>query len=147
MSSSDLPALNAALNASAFALLVLGLVSIKAGRRRAHAVAMIAASIVSTGFLASYLYYHFAVQPELGHTPFRREGAIKTAYYAMLISHIVLAALNLPMVVVTLVLAWRRSWVRHRRLARWTLPIWLYVSLTGVLVYLALYRWNPPAAA
>lgn len=145
---SVLPTVNAGLNATASVLLVAGLVLIKRGRRTAHARAMVAATATSALFLAGYLYYHFAVVPELGHTEFHARGWLRPAYYAMLISHVVLAVVNLPMVLRTLWLAHREDWDRHRRLARWTFPIWLYVSVTGVLVYLALYVWNPePAAA
>jgi len=140
----SLPALNASLNGLATILLVVGLILIKRDRRAAHARVMIAATAVSALFLAGYLYYHFVVVPELGHTPFRRAGAVKVAYYAMLLSHILLAGVNLPMVLLTLWRAKQKDWERHRRLARWTWPIWFYVSVTGVLVYLALYHWNPP---
>ncbi len=143
---SNLPALNASLNATAAVLLAVGFVLIRRDRRVAHARVMIAASVVSAAFLASYLTYHFGVQSEVGPTPFRREGAVKVAYYAMLLTHVVLAAVNLPMVLLTLWRAYRRDWDRHRRLARWTWPIWMYVSVTGVLVYLCLYWWNPEAA-
>lgn len=146
MTLQDLPALNAALNACATVLLVLGRVQIHRGRREAHARTMVAATLVSALFLAGYLTYHFAVVPEVGHTPFNRQGAIKTAYYAMLASHVLLAMVNLPMVIATLVFAARGRLEGHRRLARWTWPIWVYVSATGVLVYAALYWWNPPAA-
>jgi uncharacterized membrane protein YozB (DUF420 family) len=145
VSLTDLPALNAALNALATVLLVVGLRQIRAGRRAAHERTMLAATLVSALFLAGYLTYHFVVIPELGHTPFRRAGVVRTAYYGLLISHVVLAAVNLPMVLRTLYLALRGRWEAHRRLARWTWPIWFYVSVTGVLVYLALYHWNPPA--
>ena len=143
MVDSNLPALNAGLNSLAAVLLCLGFVLVKTGRKRAHAGVMIAASLVSAAFLASYLTYHFVVVPELGHTPFNGTGALKAGYYALLLSHVLLAAVNLPMVLVTLWRAARRDWERHRRIARWTFPIWLYVSVTGVLVYLVLYHWNP----
>ena len=142
---SSLPAINAALNGTAAVLLCVGLLLIKRDRRAAHARTMVAATLVSTAFLASYLYYHFVVVPEVGHTPFRREGVIKFAYYAMLITHVILAVVNLPMILLTLYRAWKQDWERHRRLARWTWPIWFYVSVTGVLVYVALYHANPPA--
>jgi uncharacterized membrane protein YozB (DUF420 family) len=145
VSLSDLPALNAALNSVATVLLVVGRAQIRAGRRTAHERTMLLATLVSALFLAGYLTYHFAVVPELGHTPFRRAGAVKVAYYGLLISHVVLAAVNLPMVLWTLFLAFRGRWDAHRRMARVTWPVWLYVSVTGVLVYLALYHWNPPA--
>jgi len=140
----SLPALNATLNATAFVLLVLGWRAIRAGRRERHARLMVAASVVSAAFLVSYLYYHFAVargEP----TRFRGEGLARTAYLALLASHTILAMVNLPMVLATLWRAWRKRWADHRRLARWTLPIWMYVSVTGVLVYVVLYHLNPAA--
>ncbi len=144
----DLPAFNAVCNSTATVLLLAGGIAIhrRTPRRvKWHAALMIAAFAASALFLAGYLTYHFGVHAELGPTPFRREGAPKVAYLAMLLSHIVLAVVNLPMVLRTFWLAARRRWEAHRRLARWTYPIWLYVSVTGVLVYLALYHWNPPA--
>jgi uncharacterized membrane protein YozB (DUF420 family) len=105
---------------------------------------MRAAFAASAAFLASYLYYHAVEVPKLGHTPFRGEGWTRPAYYALLISHVVLAAVNLPMVLRTLWHAHRADWKRHRALARVTFPVWLYVSVTGVLVYLVLYVWSPP---
>jgi len=144
---SVLPTLNAVLNATAAVLLVVGLVLIKRGRREAHARAMIAATLVSAAFLVSYLTYHFGVQSEVGPTPFRREGAVKVAYLVMLATHVVLATVNLPLILWLLWLARRRAWERHRRLARFVWPSWFYVSVTGVLVYLALYHWNLPATA
>ena len=115
-------------------------------RREQHARLMRAAFLVSAAFLACYLYYHFAVargQP----TRFHRTGLARTAYLALLLSHTLLAVVNLPMVLRTLWLAHRQDWERHRRLARWTFPIWLYVSVTGVLVYVVLYHFNAPPAA
>lgn len=144
MTGSDLPAVNAALNAVATLLLVAGLVAVKRGRKELHGRLMVAAFGASALFLAGYLTYHFAVVPELGHTRFNREGPVRAAYYAMLVTHVVLAVVNLPMVLRTLWLAHREDWVRHRRLARWTFPVWLYVSVTGVLVYVVLYHLNPP---
>ena len=143
----DLPANNATLNVTSCILLILGLGFVKAGRKRAHATTMISATAVSSIFLACYLTYHFKVVPEVGHTTFNRGGALKVAYYMMLASHVLLAAVNLPMILATLWKAYRRDWAGHRRLARWTFPIWLYVSITGVLVYFALYRWNLPPDA
>ncbi len=139
-----LPLANAILNGSAFAFLVAGLAAIKSGRRLLHERLMIGALGISAMFLASYLYYHFVVVPELGHTKFNREGWVKTAYYSMLVSHVVLAVVNLPMVLRVVYLAKRERWDAHRRLAKVALPIWMYVSVTGVLVYLALYVWNAP---
>lgn len=140
----NLPLLNACLNGSSAVLLVSGLVAIKAHRRTGHEWLMKAAFLASTLFLVSYLYYHFVEQPLVGVTPFRREGWIKVAYYVMLITHVVLAMVNLPMALRVLWLAHKQRWPEHRRLAKVTFPIWLYVSVTGVLVYLALYVWNGP---
>ena len=140
---SILPAVNACLNATATVLLVAGWILIRRGARDAHANAMRAAFVASAIFLGCYLWYHFVVVPELGHTPFRGGQPWKSLYYALLVSHVLLAVVNLPMVLATLWLAHKRAWQRHVRLARWTLPIWLYVSVTGVLVYLVLYQWNP----
>ena len=145
MDGKDLPTLNAILNGISAVLLVVGLVLIKRGRREAHTRVMIGATAVSGAFLISYLIYHFKVVPELGHTPFRREGWLKPAYYVLLISHVLLAAVNLPMILRLLWLALRGDLARHKRLARIAWPIWFYVSVTGVLVYLALYQWNAPA--
>ena len=140
MSGADLPAVNACLNGLATVLLVAGLVAIKRGRRSLHARLMVAAFVASCLFLAGYLTYHFGVQAEVGPTRFEREGWLRGAYHGMLISHVLLAVVNLPMVLRTLWLASRGDFERHRAWARWTFPIWLYVSVTGVLVYLALYH-------
>jgi uncharacterized membrane protein YozB (DUF420 family) len=141
------PTLDACLNGFSAVCLLSGLAAIKAGRRELHALCMRSAALASLAFLGCYLYYHFAVLPAVGHTPFNAEAPWRQGYYALLISHVVLAVVNLPMVLRTLWLAHRQDWERHKRLARWTFPLWLYVSVTGVLVYLALYVWNPPPAA
>jgi uncharacterized membrane protein YozB (DUF420 family) len=140
----NLPLLNAWLNGTSAVLLVAGLVAIKSGRRVAHERLMKLAFVTSVAFLASYVYYHFAVQEGRG-TPFRRTGAAHTAYIVLLITHVVLAIVNLPLVLRVLWLAHAERWAAHKRLAKITFPIWMYVSVTGVLVYLALYVWNPPA--
>jgi uncharacterized membrane protein YozB (DUF420 family) len=140
-----LPDLNATLNATSAVLLVLGLVAIKRGRRELHGWIMRAAVLVSAAFLVSYLVYHFVVVPRIGETRFRGTGALRTAYLTMLASHVVLAIVIVPLVLRTLWLAQRQRFEAHRRIARWTWPLWMYVSVTGVLVYLALYVWNPPA--
>lgn len=137
-----LPAVNAALNATSAVLLLAGLVAIRRGRRGGHAWLMRAAFLASALFLGCYLYYHFAVargQP----TRYHGLGWRRWAYLALLLSHTVLATVNLPMVLRTLWLAHRERWDDHRRLAKRTFPIWLYVSVTGVLVYLVLYHLNP----
>jgi len=135
MSVTDLPALNATLNATSGALLVIGWLMIKSGRVGAHKVFMGSAFAVSTLFLVSYLVYH----AQVGSVPYTGTGSIRAVYFAILITHIILAAVTLPLALVTIVLALRGRFQTHRRVARWTLPIWLYVSVTGVVVYLMLY--------
>lgn len=146
-SRSVLPLVNASLNGVAFVLLLAGLAAIVSGRKKLHEALMKSAFVVSAAFLSCYLYYHFAVLPiSGGPTKFNGEGTAKVAYLLMLLSHVVLAVVNLPMVLRVFWLAHKEDWDRHRRLARWTLPIWMYVSMTGVLVYLVLYPFNPPPA-
>jgi uncharacterized membrane protein YozB (DUF420 family) len=129
---------NAVLNTIATLLLVAGWIFIRQGNWRAHRAAMIAAFAVSAIFLACYLTYHYLV----GHVPFRGQGPIRTVYFAILISHILLAV-TVPILAISMfVLAFRGRWEAHRRLGRITLPIWLYVSVTGVVIYLMLYGLN-----
>lgn len=131
-----LPALNAILNGASALLLATAWVLILAKRYRAHAACMIAALGVSGVFLASYLLYHYRIQ---GSMPYRETGPIRYAYYSILISHVILAAGMLPLIAMTVYRAARRRFTAHARLARVTLPIWLYVSITGVVVYVMLY--------
>jgi uncharacterized membrane protein YozB (DUF420 family) len=131
-----LPAVNATLNAIATVFLAVGWTFIRRGDMRRHRACMLAAFATSTLFLISYLVYHANV----GSVPFQGQGSIRTVYFVILITHIVLAAVILPLVLVTLSRALSRRFDRHRAIARWTLPIWLYVSVTGVLIYLMLYR-------
>jgi uncharacterized membrane protein YozB (DUF420 family) len=132
----DLPALNATLNAIAASLLTLGYVMIRRRRIEAHRRLMLAAFATSALFLISYLVYHANV----GSRPFPGQGPIRAVYLAILLTHIVLAAAILPMALITLSRALRQRFDRHVAIARWTLPIWLYVSVTGVIVYVMLYR-------
>jgi uncharacterized membrane protein YozB (DUF420 family) len=132
----DLPTLNAILNALSAGFLLLGYVLIRQGRREAHKRAMLAAVTCSAVFLASYLVYH----AQVGSVRFTGTGAIRTVYFAILVSHTVLAAAILPLVLVTLRRALRGDFARHRAIARITFPIWAYVSVTGVVVYWMLYR-------
>ena len=136
MSIADLPALNATLNAVAATLLVVGYVEIRRGRIRQHRRAMLAAFGVSALFLTSYVIYH----ANAGSRPFPGQGPIRAVYFTILITHVVLAAIIPPMAIVTLSRALRERFDRHVPIARWTLPIWLYVSVTGVIVYLMLYQ-------
>jgi putative membrane protein len=134
----DLPALNATLNSITTVLLLAGWICIKLKKQSAHIALMILALIVSTGFLTSYLYYHYHV----GSVKFAGQDPwVRKIYFFILITHVVLAIVNLPLIISTVVLAARRRYVWHRRLARWTLPSWLYVSVTGVLVYFMCYQW------
>jgi putative membrane protein len=141
MSVSDLPALNASLNALATVLLVIGIVAIKQERKVAHGYFMGAAFVTSCIFLVSYLTHKVLVHGV--HTPFGGEGFWRPLYYTMLITHIALAMAVPPLAIVTMRHALAGRYTAHRRLASWTFPIWLYVSVTGVLVYFFLYRWFP----
>jgi uncharacterized membrane protein YozB (DUF420 family) len=132
----DLPTVNALLNASATALLVTGWILIRRGRREAHRRAMLGALACSALFLVSYLVYHFQV----GSVRFAGTGAARTIYLSILLTHTVLAAAVPVLALVTLSRALAAKFDRHRAIARWTLPIWLYVSVTGVVVYWMLYR-------
>jgi putative membrane protein len=138
---STLPTLNAFLNSASAALLATGYVYIRRGNRIAHRNCMIAAFVTSTVFLASYLIYHFS--KTLGPTKFQGEGLVRPLYFVILITHTILAIVIVPMVFITLSRALRERFDPHRRIARWTLPIWMYVSVTGVVVYLMLYRLYP----
>jgi len=132
----DLPALNAVLNATSAGLIAIGYVLIRRGRRAAHEKVMTAALACSALFLVSYLSYH----AQVGSVRFPGQGAVRTAYFAILISHTVLAVVIVPLVLVTFVRARRGRFDRHRAIARVTLPLWAYVSVTGVVVYWMLYR-------
>jgi uncharacterized membrane protein YozB (DUF420 family) len=136
-----LPALNATLNAIAGVLLVIGFVLIRQRKIQAHRKVMIWAFCVSVVFLASYLLYHYLRGGV--STPFGGEGVIRPIYFTMLISHIILAAIVPVLAIISINRGLARRYDKHRKIARWTLPIWLYVSVTGVLVYFMLYQWFP----
>jgi putative membrane protein len=140
---SDLPAINASLNAVSTIFIAAGWFWIRRNIWQRHVPCMIAAVISSTFFLIGYVVYHAHTGERSTH--FSAGGIAAGIYFPMLISHILLAFVTLPLVIVTLVPAFQRRWDRHRRLGRWTMPVWLYVSVTGVLVYLMLYKWFPPA--
>lgn len=141
MTVQDIPALNAGLNALATVLMTIGFVLIKQGKREAHRAAMLSAGAVSAVFLIGYVAHKILVRGV--HTPFGGEGAIRTVYFVMLLSHIVLAMAIAWLVPRTFWLALRGDYERHKRWARFTYPIWYYVSVTGVLVYFFLYVWWP----
>ena len=132
----DLPAVNASLNALSGILLTIGYALIRARRIDAHRRCMIAAFVTSSLFLTSYLIYH----AQVGSVPFTRQGFVRPLYFTILITHVTLAAAVLPLAIVTLSRGLKARYPQHVRLARWTLPIWLYVSTTGVLVYVLLYQ-------
>ena len=131
-----LPAVNASLNALSTIFLIVGWMFIRRGEMRRHRACMIAALTTSALFLTSYLVYHANV----GSVPFPGAGAIRVVYFAILITHVILAAAILPLALMTVSRAFARRFDRHRKIARVTLPIWLYVSVTGVVIYVMVYR-------
>jgi uncharacterized membrane protein YozB (DUF420 family) len=131
-----LPLLNALLNSLSAILLCCGYIAIRRRGVLLHKTCMLMACFTSALFLMSYLTYHYHV----GSKPFTGQGNIRLVYFTILISHTILAAVIVPLVLLTLTRAWKAQWLRHRRLARWTLPLWLYVSVTGVVIYLMLYQ-------
>jgi len=133
------PALNASLNGTSAVLLLTGRYMIARGRMAAHRACMIAAVIASALFLSCYLYFHFRA----GNILFLGQGFWRTVYFAILIPHVILAIVIVPMVIVTLSRGLRAHYDRHRIIARWTFPLWMYVSVTGVIVYFMLYQWFP----
>lgn len=132
----DLPALNATLNGISSVLLLAGLAFIRAKQPERHRLCMLSAFACSCLFLASYLIYH----AQVGSVPFTGQGWIRPIYFTILITHIVLAALVPPLALITLFRAWRERFEQHKKIARWTFPIWMYVSVTGVTIYWMLYR-------
>jgi uncharacterized membrane protein YozB (DUF420 family) len=129
-------ALNATLNATSAILLACGYVAIRSGKRALHKKLMLSAFTVSTVFLVSYLVYHYRV----GHVAFQGHGWIRPVYFALLLSHTVLAIVIVPLILITLRRAWLERFDKHRLIARWTLPLWFYVCVTGVIVYFMLYQ-------
>ena len=135
MSIDDLPALNASLNATSAILVSLGFIAIKRRKVKLHKALMITAVVVSAAFLTSYVTFHYFGE----ENRFQGTGVIRILYFAMLISHVLLAITIVPLVLRTVYLGWRNRLDRHVRLARWTLPLWMYVSVTGVAIYFCLY--------
>jgi uncharacterized membrane protein YozB (DUF420 family) len=134
-------ALNASLNGVSAILLAGGYVAIRSGKIAVHKAFMISAFAASSVFLVSYLLYHYRV----GHVPFQGQGWIRPVYFVLLLTHTILAVVIVPMILVTLRRAWLERFDRHRIIARWTLPLWFYVSVTGVIVYLMVYQIYRPA--
>ena len=141
IATADLPTVNAALNSLSAALLLIGFFYIRSRNRQAHKICMLAALASSTLFLISYLVYHYQV----GSVPFKGQGWIRPIYFAILLSHTILAAVVVPLALITVTRGLRERFDAHRRIARWTFPVWLYVSVTGVVVYWMLY-WLAAAA-
>jgi uncharacterized membrane protein YozB (DUF420 family) len=135
MDIANLSTLNALLNATSGVLLTAGYLMVRRGRIEAHRRCMLAACTASVLFLISYVIYHLNV----GSVPYTGQGGARVFYFAVLISHIILAATIVPLAIITVTHALRERFDRHRRIARWTLPIWLYVSVTGIIVYVMLY--------
>jgi uncharacterized membrane protein YozB (DUF420 family) len=139
LSLADLPAVNAILNASSAVLLSTGYRFIRRRQVHAHKLCMVAAFGTSILFLISYLTYHYHV----GSRPFQGQGWVRPLYFTILISHTILAAAIVPLALITLYRAWKADFAKHADVARWTLPIWLYVSITGVIIYVMLYQLFP----
>lgn len=133
------PALNASLNGTSAVLLFTGRVLIAKGKVAAHRLCMIAAVVASSLFLACYLFFHYKV----GNILFLGQGWSRPLYFSILISHVILAMVIVPLAIITLSRGLRGRYDRHRAIARWTWPLWMYVSVTGVLVYFMLYQWFP----
>jgi uncharacterized membrane protein YozB (DUF420 family) len=133
---SQLPAVNAVLNGTAAVLILIGIYLIKSGRQRAHRAVMISAFVASTLFLVSYVTYH----AHIGSKHFPGQGTARIVYFSILLTHTVLAAVVVPLVLVTLTRGLKGRFDRHRPIARWTYPVWLYVSVTGVVIYVMLYH-------
>jgi len=130
------PVIDASLNGTSAVLLLIGRGLIQRGRMAAHRAVMVTALVSSSLFLASYLYYHWHV----GSVHFQGQGWTRPVYFSILISHTILAAVIVPMIIITLSRALRERFDRHRAIARWTYPLWLYVSVTGVVIYVMLYK-------
>lgn len=137
MTIADLPALNATLNGLSALLLSTGYVLIRRGRRDLHKQFMLAALATSSLFLVSYVIYH----ANTGSRPFQGTGVVRPIYFAILITHVILAAVIVPLALTTAIRGLKAQYRLHRAIARWTLPLWLYVSVTGVVIYLMLYQW------
>ncbi len=142
MTVENLPAVNATLNGISAILLTMGFVFIKRGKKEAHQRCMISAFLVSAVFLICYLIYHYYA----GSTKFTATGWIRPVYFTILITHVILAAAIVPMILMTMWRAWKKDFEKHKKIARWTWPLWMYVSVTGVLIYLMLYQWFPPGS-
>ena len=145
MSFTDLPAVNACLNSLSTALLTVGFIFIKRGNKNAHRNCMVGALVTSTVFLACYVFYHYKMKQVYGeaHTKFLDPAWFRPIYLAILFTHLIGAFLIVPLVLLTVSRAARQKFELHKKIARWTWPIWMYVSVTGVVIYLLLYQIFP----
>ena len=140
MSVTELPTLYTIFNACALLHIILGLTMIKMGQKKAHIASMVIALLFSTAFLGCYLYYHY----HAGHVRFAGQGWTRPVYFTILFSHIPLAVLSLPLIIMTVLPALRQRFDKHKRMAKWTVPVWLYVSVTGIIIYMMCYVWSGP---
>jgi len=140
MTVTELPTLYTIFNACALLHIILGLTMIKKGQKKAHITSMVIALLFSTAFLGCYLYYHY----HAGHVRFAGQGWTRPVYFTILFSHIPLAILSLPLIIMTVLPALRQRFDKHKRMAKWTVPVWLYVSVTGIIIYMMCYVWFGP---
>lgn len=140
MTVTELPTLYTIFNACALMHIILGLTMIKMGQKKAHIASMVIALLFSTAFLGCYLYYHY----HAGHVRFAGQGWTRPVYFTILFSHIPLAVLSLPLIIMTVIPALRQRFDKHKRMAKWTVPVWLYVSVTGIIIYMMCYVWCGP---
>jgi putative membrane protein len=144
MTTAELPGLYTLFNAAALVHIILGLVLIKKGQKQAHIASMVIALMFSAAFLGCYLYYHYTI----GHVKYDGPSWTRPIYFTILFTHIPLAILTVPLIIMTVVPALRQRFDKHKRMAKWTVPVWLYVSVTGIIVYLMCYVWyGPPIRA
>ena len=140
MTVTELPTLYTIFNACALLHIILGLTMIKMGQKKAHIASMVIALLFSTAFLGCYLYYHY----HAGHVRFAGQGWTRPVYFTILFSHIPLAVVSLPLIIMTVLPALRQRFDKHKRMAKWTVPVWLYVSVTGIIIYMMCYVWCGP---
>ncbi len=140
MTVTELPSLYTIFNACALLHIILGLTMIKMGHKKAHIISMVIALLFSTAFLGCYLYYHYYA----GHVRFAGQGWTRPVYFTILFSHIPLAVLSLPLIIMTVLPALRQRFDKHKHMAKWTVPVWLYVSVTGIIIYMMCYVWYGP---
>lgn len=140
MTTAELPGLYTLFNAAALVHIILGLILIKKGQKQAHIASMVIALLFSAAFLGCYLYYHYTI----GHVKYDGPSWTRPIYFTILFTHIPLAILTVPLIIMTVIPALRQRFDKHKRMSKWTVPVWLYVSVTGIVVYLMCYVWYGP---